>query len=137
MLKKIIQILLILILLIVLLSIVIFVFNPMDLRTKIIGGAVNAYLSNTIKDYAPLNTTNNQNTAPVTDSTDKNPLLNAQQEKILEDFGVDVAKLPTEITPSMQTCFIDILGEERATELANGATPSAFEVIKTSKCLGE
>ena len=105
----------------------------MELRTKIISNTINIYLTNNIKDYTPLN---NENTAPIIiDSNDKNPLLNAQQEKTLESFGVDVTKLPTEITPGMQACFIDILGEKRAIELANGDNPTALEVIKVGECL--
>jgi len=133
MLKKTIQVLSILILLAILSLIVIFVFNPGDLRTKIIGNAMNAYLSNNLKDYAPLD----GQVGPTDSSTDKHPLLDAEQEKTLESFGVDVTKLPTEITPTMQTCFTEALGQERALELVNGATPSALEVIKAGKCIGE
>jgi hypothetical protein len=134
--KKIIQILSILILLIILLLIIIFVFNPANLRNKTIGEAMNVYLTHNLKNYTHLNTQSVQ-PAPTNKTTDKNPLLTEQQEKTLESYGVEVSQLPTEITPSMQNCFVDILGEARATEFANGATPTALEVIKAGKCLGE
>ena len=39
------------------------------------------------------------------------PLLNETQEKALESVGIDPAKIPTEITPEMEECFIEKLGK--------------------------
>jgi hypothetical protein len=123
--------------------IAIFAFNPFDLRTKLIGSIINSYLSSQIKDYKPLDT-NNTTTGASSDVSatsdqssvqDKNPLLSESQEATLENLGVDVSKLPTEITPSMQECFTEKLGAERAAELVAGASPSALDVIKAGGCL--
>ncbi len=116
--------------------IIVLVFNPFNLRTKLIGGIINSYLSAKIEGYTPLES------APATTDTggatvDKNPLLTSDQESTLENLGVDVSKLPTEITPAMQMCFVEKLGPERANELVAGATPSAMDLFKAGDCIGQ
>jgi hypothetical protein len=137
--KKIIEILLIIILMSILSLIVIFVFNPFNSRTKLISNIVDSYLDYKFSDFN-LEETEKDNMINKSGSTgvteDKNPLLNAEQEKMLESFGVDVSKLPNEITPEMEKCFTEKLGEERSLELVNGASPSALDFIKAKSCLG-
>lgn len=70
-------------------------------------------------------------TAPV----DKNPLLTAEQEQWAESMGIDPAKLPTEITPAMQACFVEKLGQERVMQIMNGDAPSAIDLFKAQSCL--
>ncbi|MEK7167638.1 MAG: hypothetical protein AAB791_01400 [Patescibacteria group bacterium] len=77
----------------------------------------------------------NQDTASV--STDKHPLLSESQEAMLEKVGIDPAKLPTEITPEMQTCFVDKLGQERVDEIIKGAAPGALDFFKAQSCLSK
>ncbi len=138
--KKIIQSLIVIILLLFLFLIIIFLFNPFNLRTKIIGGIINAYLSSSIQDYESLekeplkNETENEVKAPV---VNKNPLLTEEQEKALENYGVDVSKLPTEITVGMQECFYEKVGKERGNELIGGSSPTALEIVKIQSCLGK
>lgn len=129
--KKIIQFFLIIILLVVLALIIIFVFNPGNSRNKLIGSVINNYLSKNIPDYKPLD-----NNTVVSDG-DQNPLLNTEQEKTLTSFGVDVSQLPTTISPAMQDCFVEKLGESRAMEIVNGATPSATDFFKAQDCLSK
>jgi len=129
--KKIILALIILILLAILASIIIFAFNPADLRTKLIGSMVNSYLQTNIEGYQPLD----PNSA--VDSADKHPLLNEDQEKVLQSYGVDPAQLPTEITPQMQQCFIDKLGQDRAAQIVAGSAPSPTEIFKARDCLAQ
>ena len=107
--------------------IIVFVFNPGDLRTKLIDSVINSYLENTLPDYQ----------SGSIDSNYDHPLLDASQEATLENFGVDVSQLPTSITPGMQACFTDKLGESRVLEIINGATPSALEIFKAKDCLGQ
>jgi hypothetical protein len=141
MLKKIIQILLILILVTIISLVIIFVFNPRDLRTKIISRAVNSLLENTLDDYEISNTpeVNSQNSGETNLTKEKvdNPLLNDEQEKTLESYGVDVSQLPSEISPAMQECFVEKLGESRAQELADGATPGPIDILKAKDCLNK
>lgn len=134
--KKIIQALLIIVLLSILSLIVIFVFNPFNLRTKIISSVVNSYLSSTIEGYTP-----SDNIKVVEEieekSYDKHPLLNEDQEKTLDDYGVDVDQLPSTISPEMKNCFIDKLGEERANEIVAGGSPTSIEILKARSCLSQ
>lgn len=135
MLKKIIQVLLILILLSILTLIFIFAFNPAELRTKIISNVLNSYLSKNIENYTPLDNSSIPNNS--NEPTDKHPLLNEEQEKILENLGINVSQLPTEITPAMTECFTEKLGAERAEELVNGATPGPLDIFKAKDCLNK
>ncbi|OGF25090.1 hypothetical protein A2303_05710 [Candidatus Falkowbacteria bacterium RIFOXYB2_FULL_47_14] len=137
--KKAIQILLIIILVSVISMIVVFVFNPFDLRTKFISSMINSYLSGTIENYSPLDSNSGGGTVIENNesSADKHPLLNEEQEKTLENYGVDVSQLPSSITPGMGECFIEKLGQKRADEIVGGATPSAMEIFKTRSCLGQ
>lgn len=142
MLKKIIQILLILILVSILALIFIFVFNPANLRTKLISQGINSFLTHTLDDYTPLKTApDSDSTNPKTDTTNSDktghPLLNNEQEKILKTFGVNVDQLPTEISPAMAECFIEKLGATRAEELVNGATPGPLDIFKAKDCLNK
>ncbi len=56
---------------------------------------------------------------------------------MLANFGVDVNKLPTEITPAMQDCAVEKLGEARAQELVDGATPGPMDILRAKECLGK
>ena len=131
--KKIILGLLVAILAAILVLIVIFVFNPFNSRTRLISSIINSYLSAKIEGYSPLEKTAETSASAV---VDKNPLLNEAQEETLENLGVDVSKLPTEITPAMKDCFTEKLGVERVAELVAGAAPSALDMIKAGDCLG-
>ena len=141
MLKKTIQILLIIILISILALIFIFVFNPGDLRTKIISRGINSFLENTLDDYDSSDSKdiNSQNSEVIDSTSEKvdNPLLNDEQEKILENLGVDVSQLPTAISPAMAECFIEKLGAERANELIEGATPGPLDIFKAKDCLNK
>lgn len=68
-------------------------------------------------------------------TTDKNPVLNAAQEKTLETLGVDPASVPSRITPAQEKCFVSILGAARVAEIKAGGTPSAAEYFQAKGCL--
>lgn len=70
-----------------------------------------------------------------TQTQDANPALNAEQEQQLQEAGIDPASVPSEITPEMEKCFLDKLGEERVKEIEGGAEPTSMELIKVSPCL--
>ncbi|MFA6307655.1 MAG: hypothetical protein WCS88_03090 [Patescibacteria group bacterium] len=130
--KKILQFLGILVLLVILGLIIIFVFNPANSRDKLIANAINSYLSKQIDGYKAIP---KEDRVPYEASNYNNPLIPDQQEKVLYDMGVDVASLPTEITPAMSKCFIEKLGQDRTTEIVNGAIPSAIDLFKAKDCL--
>ena len=134
--KKIIQILLIVILVAIILLVVVFSFDLFDYRTKFISYTINNFLSEKIDGYTPLPESGviASDTAS-TKNYNTNPLLNSTQEKQLEDLGVDVSQLPTSISPTMQQCLIQAVGQTRADEIVAGSAPSALEVIKARNCL--
>jgi len=72
---------------------------------------------------------------PYEDVEYNHPLIPDTQEKAIYEMGVNVASLPTEITPEMTNCFIVTLGKDRATEIANGATPSLSDFLNAKNCL--
>lgn len=138
--KKAIQILVILILLSIIALGAVFVFNPFNLRTKLIASMINSYLEGAIEDYAPLDKDSDIAADPIAPGglpADKHPLLNEDQENTLENYGVDISKLPTSISPEMEKCFIEKLGQERADEIIGGDSPGAMEILKARSCLGE
>jgi len=70
-----------------------------------------------------------------TNAVDKNPLLTPTQEQTLEKIGVDPATLPTKITPAMEACFYNKLGDKRTNEIKNGATPTAADYFAARSCI--
>jgi len=69
-----------------------------------------------------------------TTKTYDHPLLNDEQEARAAKAGIDVSKLPTEITPEQQACVNNKLGAERVAEIIKGAEPSPLEIIKVAPC---
>lgn len=125
--KKIIQLLVIIVLLIIIAGLTILFFNPGNSRNKIIGNMINDYLASTIPNYQPL--TNGEKI------NHDHPLLSTEQENFLTSMNVNIAQLPTEISPAMQQCFVDKLGTQRTQEIIKGAIPSATEILKAKDCL--
>lgn len=76
-------------------------------------------------------TTTTQNITP----GDKHPLLSPSQEATLEKIGIDPAKLPTTITPAMESCFIEKLGVDRVNEIKAGASPNPLDFFSAKSCL--
>ncbi len=80
----------------------------------------------------PIPFTINTNAVPPTTS---NPLLTPSQVATLEKLGIDPAKLPTTITPAMETCFVNALGAARVNEIKGGAAPTPLDLFKAKSCL--
>lgn len=76
-----------------------------------------------------------ENGETITAVVDKHPLLTDSQEKTLESIGIDPAKLPTAITPAMEECFVNELGQDRVSEIKQGATPGLTDFYKAKSCL--
>lgn len=75
-------------------------------------------------------------TEPATSgTTTKNPLITSEQEKTLQSMGIDTAKLPTEITPAMENCFVQKLGAQRAKEIESGSAITPMDFLKASSCI--
>lgn len=75
--------------------------------------------------------------SPSAGTVDKNPLLNAEQEQTLEFFGVDPAALPSQISPAMEDCFVETLGQTRVDQITQGDGPSIADFFQARSCLDE
>lgn len=62
------------------------------------------------------------------------PLLSPEQEQTAASLGIDVSKIPTEVTNTQRQCSIEALGEERVVEIEKGSTPSPIDIIKARHC---
>lgn len=80
-------------------------------------------------------TTVNTTEKVVDQPADNNPLLNESQEAALEKIGVDTTSLPSTITPAMESCFIEKLGQPRVDEIISGDSPSAIDLFKAKDCI--
>jgi hypothetical protein len=87
-----------------------------------------------IADEPVIPTLVEETTIPTAPVQDKNTLLSPVQETALEKIGIDPAKLPSEITPEMKTCFTTKLGATRVAEIVNGDAPSPLEAFQTRDC---
>ena len=92
------------------------VIKPFDLDLTKLPGAILQMDSNTPSSY-------------------DHPLLSTEQEKMLESMGIDTTEIPTQITPAMEQCAIEALGEERVNEIKSGATPGISDYLKAKHCL--
>lgn len=70
-------------------------------------------------------------------SEDQHPALSAEQESALQSVGVDVSALPNEITPGMENCFVQKIGQKRVDEIKAGSNPTPLEIIKSRDCLNQ
>src|SRR5680860_1558769 len=106
--KTILKALLILIISIIVVAIAlaayIMIKNPLGLR--------DVFVASYIKDNPSLSTASSTDNV-IASSTYDHPLLSAEQEASAAKAGIDVSKLPTEITPEQQQCANNKLGEAR------------------------
>jgi hypothetical protein len=105
----------------ILLSIYLFVTDPLNLKPIFFG-----------EDSSVMTEEFETDTETV---VDKNPALNASQEKALETVGIDPADVPSEITPEQEQCFIDAIGADRVAEIKAGDTPTVTEIFKAKNCI--
>lgn len=68
-------------------------------------------------------------------SEDRNPQLNASQEKALQSFGINPASVPSSISPEQQACFEEKLGKQRVEEIRGGASPTMQDYMLARSCL--
>jgi hypothetical protein len=81
-----------------------------------------------------LNTTNiNAKQTDIKNST--NPLITPNQAAALQKLGIDPSKLPTEISPAKEACFVASLGQARVNEIKAGAVPTPMDLLKAKSCL--
>ncbi len=71
----------------------------------------------------------------MTGDGDSHPLLNESQEQALENFGINPAQVPSEITPEQEACFVEKLGQARVDEIKAGDSPTATDYFKAKDCI--
>lgn len=62
------------------------------------------------------------------------PLLSDEQEDLLQGLGIDPRAVPTEITPEMEACAREKLGDERVNQIIQGSAPSTADLFKAQSC---
>lgn len=72
-----------------------------------------------------------EQTAPSTNQYDLSPA----QILFLEKVGIDPSKLPTDISPELEDCLTNAVGEERAQQIKAGAVPTPADLLKAKTCL--
>ena len=65
------------------------------------------------------------------------PNVSPVQLKVLQNLGIDVNNIPKTITPGMETCFTDTLGEDRVNQIKGGAAPTPMDILKAKSCLSK
>jgi hypothetical protein len=59
--------------------------------------------------------------------------ISSEQQKALEAAGINPGTI--NITPEMEACFIEKLGNTRVEEIKNGAIPNPLDIFKARSCL--
>lgn len=108
--------------------------NPFNVQACLISSFLNS-AGGEIRDNNPVSPDGSASAESGVNEQDKHPLLNEDQEKQLEEAGIDVESLPQTISPEAEECFIEKLGEERVKEIKEGDSPSSYEIFKTRSCL--
>ncbi len=109
-------------LILILLLTVFIIVDPFKLRPLISSMVEIPFISN--------NTSENK-----FNSTETHPFLTEQQANTLKTMGIDPETLPTEITPDMEMCFTEKLGEQRVNEIKAGSEVTAVDYLKAKDCV--
>ena len=73
-------------------------------------------------------------TAPAGGTADTALPINDAQKDALDNLGIDAEALPP-ITPEMEACFREKLGDQRVGEIMAGDTPGVMDMFKAGSCL--
>lgn len=76
--------------------------------------------------------TKNDNTKPVVAGGFQ---LSESQKQALVSAGMDPSKVPSSISATQETCFMNALGNARVVEIKGGAVPSGVEFLKSKSCI--
>lgn len=106
-----------------------FVTDPYNLKPLLFGSPVKTQTTKT--DTTETKTSGTTTTGAATGGFQ----LSAEQKQALVAFGIDPATVPSSISPAQETCFINVLGNARVSEIKAGAVPSALEFFKAKSCI--
>ena len=90
-------------------------------------------IEKTEADQNATESTNSSSTSPITVPLVAPIPMTAAQKEAVENFGIDPNSLV--ITPAMESCFAEKIGQGRVDAIKDGATPGALELLKGSSCL--
>lgn len=107
-----------------------FITDPYNLKPLLFGSPVKTQTTKT-----DTTETKTSDTATATGATTGGFQLSAEQKQALVAFGIDPATVPSSISPAQETCFINVLGNARVSEIKAGAVPSALEFFKAKSCI--
>lgn len=110
----------------------IFVADPLSIKSALLPALTPPVI---VSEDTATTTTETTGTEVQEEQGTKNPLLSVEQEQALEKLGVDVTKLPSVISPEMEECFTEALGQERVEEIKSGSSPGAIDFFKARSCL--
>ena len=81
--------------------------------------------------------TNNQpiNEPDATGTTQYN--LSPAQKFFLQKAGIDPNALPKTISPALENCLVNAVGEERAAQIKAGEVPTITDLLKAKTCLNK
>jgi len=109
-------------------------YNPMNMKAYLIAGFFNSMSSEEVLEEETETTSAEENTQ-TTGSSSANALISSEQADLLQKAGIDVSSLPSTISPELEACFKEKLGEERVEEIKGGDIPGPFELLKAKGCL--
>jgi hypothetical protein len=84
-----------------------------------------------------ININSNANTSVNTSGlTSEAPInLSADQKASLEKIGIDPNTVPDAISPEVEGCFVEKLGQQRVDEIKAGSSPGALDLLRAKPCL--
>jgi hypothetical protein len=68
-------------------------------------------------------------------ATIKQDWLSPEQRRTLSKLGIDESKLPATLTPELEACFVEAIGEVRVEAIKLGDSPTVVEGMKAAACL--
>jgi len=71
----------------------------------------------------------------MTKTPSNNPLLTQEQIAGLQKLGIDTSKIPSSISPAMESCLVAKLGAVRTTEIKQGSLITAIDLYQAQSCL--
>lgn len=107
-----------------------FITDPYNLKPLLLGSPAKTQTTKT-----DTTETKTSGTTTTTGATTGGFQLSAAQKQALVAFGIDPATVPSSISAAQETCFVNVLGESRVSEIKAGAVPSALEFFKAKSCI--
>src|SRR3989339_799211 len=109
-------------------GVILFKFGWIDKPVQIMPSIKNN--ENTTEEI--INVTTNPESEKITPIT-QTVTKDQRKREGVENFGIDPDSIV--ITPAMEDCFVEKLGEQRVSEIKNGSAPGVLEMVKASSCL--